>query len=115
VVSGQRRSQADATAKAQTQMGDDHCGNARGRSGGRQRKGVDAAGAGARVAGIARNGAGAAGRPAGLLAKLMAVVRPQFRAEVLVFDPRDPVFGGPACAVPACVRPRRQRGLCEGH
>jgi integrase len=55
------------------------------------------------------------GRPVGLLAKLMAAVRPQFRAEDLVFDPRDPVFGGPACAVPGCVRPERQRGLCQGH
>ena len=38
------------------------------------------------------------GRPAGLLEKLIAAVRPQFRTDVLVFDPRDPVFGGPACA-----------------
>ena len=28
----------------------------------------------------------------------MAAVRPEFRADVLVFDPRDPVFGGPPCA-----------------
>ena len=54
-------------------------------------------------------------RPAGLLAKLMAVVRPEFRSDVLVFDPRDPVFGGPACAVPGCVRAARGRGLCPGH
>ena len=33
--------------------------------------------------------------PAGLLEKLMAAVRPEFRADDLVFDPRDPVFGGP--------------------
>jgi hypothetical protein len=33
--------------------------------------------------------------PAGLLEKLVAAVRPEFRAEDLVFDPRDPVFGGP--------------------
>jgi hypothetical protein len=39
-----------------------------------------------------------AGRPAGLLEKLLAVIRPEFRLEVLVFDPRDPVFGGPPCA-----------------
>jgi integrase len=58
---------------------------------------------------------GSVGRPAGLLAKLVAAVRPQFRVEDLVFDPRDPVFGGPACAVPGCVRPKRQRGLCIGH
>ncbi len=55
------------------------------------------------------------GRPAGLLEKLVAVVRPPFRAEVLAFDPRDPVFGAPPCAVPDCGRPRRQRGLCTGH
>lgn len=54
-------------------------------------------------------------RPAGLLAKLMAVVRPEFRSDVLVFDPRDPVFGGPACAVPGCVRAARGQGLCPGH
>jgi integrase len=54
-------------------------------------------------------------RPAGLLAKLMAAVRPEFRADDLVFDPRDPVFGGPACAVSGCVRPARQRGMCLGH
>jgi integrase len=58
---------------------------------------------------------GPVGRPAGLLAKLMAAVRPQFRAEDLVFDPSDPVFGAPACAVPGCVRPERQRGMCQGH
>jgi hypothetical protein len=55
------------------------------------------------------------GRPVGLLAKLMAAVRPQFRAEDLVFDPRDPVFGGPACAVPGCARPEREHGMCLGH
>jgi hypothetical protein len=58
---------------------------------------------------------GPVGRPVGLLAKLVAAVRPQFRAEDLVFDPRDPVFGGPACAVPGCSRPKRQRGMCQGH
>jgi integrase len=52
---------------------------------------------------------------AGLLEKLMAAVRPEFRADDLVFDPRDPVFGGPACAVAGCDRPRRKRGLCLGH
>ena len=57
----------------------------------------------------------ATARPGGLLAKLMTVVRPEFRSDVLVFDPRDPVFGGPACAVPGCVRAARGRGLCPGH
>jgi integrase len=55
------------------------------------------------------------GRPGGLLAMLVAAVRPEFRADDLVFDPRDPVFGGPACAVAGCDRPRRKRGLCLGH
>ncbi len=51
----------------------------------------------------------------GLLAKLMAAVRPEFRGAVLVFDPRDPVFGGPACSVPGCIRTGRSRGLCSAH
>ena len=53
--------------------------------------------------------------PAGLLEKLMAAVRPQFRAGDLVFDPRDPVFGGPPCAVNGCGRPHRRQGLCTSH
>ena len=53
--------------------------------------------------------------PAGLLEKLMAAVRPEFRAGVLTFDPRDPVFGGPPCAVPGCERPARIRNLCWSH
>jgi hypothetical protein len=51
----------------------------------------------------------------GLLEKLMAAVRPEFRGEVLVFDPRDPVFGGPACRVSGCIRTGRSRGLCSAH
>ena len=53
--------------------------------------------------------------PAGLLEKLMAAVRPEFRASDLVFDPRDPVFGGPPCAVSGCDRPQRGHGLCTSH
>jgi integrase len=53
--------------------------------------------------------------PAGLLEKLMAAVRPEFRAGDLVFDPRDPVFGGPPCAVRGCGRPHRSQGLCTSH
>lgn len=52
---------------------------------------------------------------ASLLGKLMALVRPEFRAEVLVFDAEDPVFGGGACRVPDCRRHARSRGLCQGH
>ena len=53
--------------------------------------------------------------PVGLLEKPMAAVRPEFRAGVLTFDPRDPAFGGPPCAVPGCERPARIRNLCWGH
>ena len=57
-------------------------------------------------------------RPAsypGLLAALMAAVRPEFRGDVLGFDPRDPVFGGPPCLVDGCERPGRHRGICRWH
>ena len=45
----------------------------------------------------------------------MATVRPEFRRDELVFDPEDPVFGGPLCTVSGCGRTARGRGLCEGH
>ncbi len=51
----------------------------------------------------------------GLLEKLVATIRPEFRAEVLIPDPADPVFGGEACRVDGCGRPARARGLCHGH
>ena len=51
----------------------------------------------------------------GLLARLMAAVRPEFRRDVLRFDAADPVFGGSACGVPGCARLARGRGLCLGH
>jgi integrase len=50
-----------------------------------------------------------------LLERLLGAVRPEFRAEVLVFDADDPVFGGGACRVPDCRRPARGHGLCQGH
>ena len=54
--------------------------------------------------------------PAGLLGKLMAAVRPEFRADELAFDPADPVFGGAICRVAGCPRTARGgRGLCSGH
>ena len=54
--------------------------------------------------------------PAGLLEKLMAAVRPEFRADELSFDPADPVFGGAICRVAGCPRTARGgRGLCSGH
>jgi len=55
------------------------------------------------------------GRPAGLLEKLMAAIRPGFRAEVLTFEAADPVFGGQVCAVPGCHRVARCRQMCFGH
>jgi integrase len=51
----------------------------------------------------------------GLLARLMAVVRPEFRADELVFDPADPVFGGALCRVGGCGRTARGHRLCQGH
>jgi integrase len=37
--------------------------------------------------------------PAGLLEKLMAEVRTEFRSDVLVFEVSDPIFGGSPCQV----------------
>jgi integrase len=54
-------------------------------------------------------------RHPGLLAALMAAVRPEFRGSVLSFDPRDPVFGAAACLVSGCERPSRKKGLCTWH
>jgi hypothetical protein len=54
-------------------------------------------------------------RPAGLLEKLLAAIRPEFRQDDLAFDPRHPVFGGPACAVDGCERPARSNCMCWGH
>ena len=51
----------------------------------------------------------------GLLGKLMAEVRSEFRSDVLEFGPEDPVFGGAACRVAGCERTARGRGLCQGH
>jgi integrase len=45
----------------------------------------------------------------------MAAVRPEFRADVLIPDPADPVFGARPCRVAGCGRPARGRGLCGGH
>ena len=51
----------------------------------------------------------------GLLGKLMAVVRPEFRADIVVPDRGSLVFDTSACRVPGCVRQPRTRGLCKGH
>jgi integrase len=55
------------------------------------------------------------GSPPGLLAALMAAVRPEFRGDVLVFAPDDPVFGGPQCRVTGCRRTARMAGMCSAH
>jgi integrase len=49
------------------------------------------------------------------LSTLMAAVRPEFRADDLVFPPDDAVFGGSICRVAGCDRTARGRGLCQGH
>ena len=51
----------------------------------------------------------------GLLQKLMAAVRPEFSADVLVFDPADPVFGRGVCLVDGCGWQVHGSGLCQGH
>ena len=51
----------------------------------------------------------------GLLARLMVAVRPEFRPEVLVFDPKDPVFGGAICRIPNCGRLVTGGPLCSAH
>ncbi|TKJ18080.1 site-specific integrase [Blastococcus sp. CCUG 61487] len=50
-----------------------------------------------------------------LTERLLGVVRPDFRADVLVFDAEDPVFGGGTCRVTGCRRTARSRGMCQGH
>ncbi len=52
---------------------------------------------------------------AGLLAKLMAAVRPEFRADVLVADTTNPMIGPGPCTVKGCDRGINGNGLCSGH
>jgi integrase len=63
---------------------------------------------------LAAHAGRAAARP-GPLESLVAAVRPEFRGDVLGFDPRDPVFGAPPCLARECERPGRSRGLCLWH
>ncbi len=42
-------------------------------------------------------------------------MRAEFRADVLVFDPADPVFGGDRCRIGGCGRAARNVGMCYGH
>jgi hypothetical protein len=51
----------------------------------------------------------------GLLGKLMAAVRPEFRVDILVPERGALVFDTAPCRVPSCVRQPRTRGLCKGH
>jgi integrase len=62
-----------------------------------------------------RGAAGPASRPPLLLERLLGAVEPDFRADVLVFAAKDPVFGGGACQVEGCRRPARGKGMCQGH
>jgi len=56
-----------------------------------------------------------AAAPTGLLEKLLGVVRPEFRVDVYVPDPGDPVLGRPICSVPGCDRSGWEYGLCTAH
>jgi integrase len=51
----------------------------------------------------------------GLLGKLMAAVRAEFRVDILVPERGALVFDAAPCRVPGCVRQPRTRGLCKGH
>jgi integrase len=51
----------------------------------------------------------------GLLARLMAVVRPEFRVDMLVPERGALIFNNDSCRVPGCIGQPRTRGLCRGH
>lgn len=51
----------------------------------------------------------------GLLGKLMAAVRPEFRVDIVVPKRGALMFDTAPCRVPDCVRQPRTRGLCKGH
>ena len=53
--------------------------------------------------------------PTGLLEKLMAQVRAEFRVGIYVADPDDLVLGRRPCTVAGCDRSRTAFGLCSGH
>lgn len=52
---------------------------------------------------------------AGLLGKLMATVRPEFRVNVFIPAPGELIFDLGSCRVPGCPRQPRTRQLCRGH
>ena len=64
----------------------------------------------------ARQVAGLSGL-SGLLEQLMAVVRPEFRTDIYIPAPDDPVFAADQCAVGDCDRTAVsiRRGLCNAH
>lgn len=51
----------------------------------------------------------------GLLEKLMAVVRPEFRVDLYIPDPDHPVLGRGACSVSGCDRSPTGNRLCSTH
>ena len=51
----------------------------------------------------------------GLLEKLMAVVRAEFRVDIYVPDPEDVVLGRRTCPVADCDRSCTEHGLCSSH
>jgi integrase len=51
----------------------------------------------------------------GLSARLLAVVRPEFRVEVLIPAPGDLILGTPPCRVDGCPHRQRTSGLCHAH
>jgi len=53
--------------------------------------------------------------PTGLVEKLLGAVGAEFRVEVYVPAPDDPVLGRPWCSVPGCDRSGWEYGLCGGH
>jgi site-specific recombinase XerD len=53
--------------------------------------------------------------PSGLLAALMAAVRPEFRRDVIIPARGEMAFGISNCRVPQCPRPTRARRLCRLH
>ena len=53
--------------------------------------------------------------PDEVVGRLIALLRPEFNVAVLQPGPDDPVLAGERCAVGACDRPARSRGLCAAH
>lgn len=55
------------------------------------------------------------GGQSGSLRRLLAVLRPEFRADQFTFDATDGVFATGACRIDGCERQVRGRGICQGH